>query len=247
MTLLHRTMRALLDGDLAGADRLAADLVSQLDELGVPDAGSYRATTLLASSRERRTMDELRPALDELEGPAHPAGPERATAALVRFLHGDLDRVRVALHDLDDEEFADDATFQLCLAYWAEIVAGLRSAPHCRAFIERLRDSSGVNLLIGGLYLGPVDRLLALLHEAIGEHERADALFGAAAAQQQALSSPPWTARTQLDWASALLARGEVERAADCITAADEAIGDRDLPECRHRHGELVAHLAARG
>ena len=89
--------------------------------------------------------------------------PERTTAAFVRMLRGDLDMVRAALRDLDDQEFADDATVQLCVAFWAEIVAGLRSDEHCARFIGFLEAASGVNLLIGGMYLGPVDRLLASL------------------------------------------------------------------------------------
>lgn len=243
MTLLHQTMRSTIDGDIATAELLADELVDRLEGLGVPDGVAYRWTTLLAIGRERETMSEFRPLLDALEGPGHPAGPERATATLVRFLGGDLDRVRVALHDLDHEEFADDATLQLCVAYWAEIVAGLRSEPHCRAFLDRLSDNSGVNLLIGGLYLGPVDRLLALLHDALGRHDRADELFAAAVEQQMSLASPPWVARTQLDWASSLLARGDRDRASVALAAAAAAFGDLDLVESRHRHGQLVAQV----
>jgi len=245
MTSLHETMRSVLDGDLAAAELLADELVARLESLGVPEGVAYRWTTMLAIGRERDTMNEFRSVLDALEGPGHPAGPERATAALVRFLHGDLDRVRAALHDLEGEEFADDATLQLCLAYWAEIVSGLRSEQHCRTFIDRLADNSGANLLIGGLYLGPVDRLLALLHSALGEHERADELFGLAIEQQSALSSPPWIARTHLDWASSLLARGDRSRARRSLDAAAQAVGDLDLAESRRRHGELAAQLAA--
>jgi hypothetical protein len=189
-------------------------------------------------------MIDLAAAIDVLAGAGHPQGPERATAAFVRFLRGDLDRVRVALGDLDVQDFADDATLQLCIAFWAEVVAGLRSEVHCRGFIDRLAGNSGVNLLIGGMYLGPVDRLLALLHDALGEHERADALFDAAARQQMELSSPTWVARTQVDWAASLLARGERDRALVALDAAAEHLGDLDLVETRRRHADLIAQLA---
>ena len=94
------------------------------------------------------------------------------------------------------------------------------------------------------MYLGPVDRLLALLHEARGEHGRADELFEAAVAQQSALGSPPWVARTQVDWASACLVRGERERSADLLAAVTDTLGDLDLVDTRRRHAELVALLA---
>ena len=244
MTRLHETMRSLIDGDVSGAQQSANALVAQLEQLGVPEAVAYRSTTTLAISRERGTLADLGPVVDALVAGAHPVGPERTTAAFVRMLRGDLDIVRAALHDLDDQEFADDATAQLCVAFWAEIVAGLRSDEHCARFIDILEAASGVNLLIGGMYLGPVDRLLALLHEARGEHGRADELFEAAVAQQSALGSPPWVARTQVDWASACLVRGERERSADLLAAVTDTLGDLDLVDTRRRHAELVALLA---
>ena len=243
MTRLHETMRSLIDGDVSGAEQSANALVAQLEQLGVPEAVAYRSTTTLAISRERGTLADLGPVVDALVAGAHPVGPERTTAAFVRMLRGDLDIVRAALHDLDDQEFADDATVQLCVAFWAEIVAGLRSDEHCARFIDILEAASGVNLLIGGMYLGPVDRLLALLHEARGEHGRADELFEAAVAQQSALGSPPWVARTQVDWASACLIRGERDRGAALLAAVADTVGDLDLADTRRRHAELVAML----
>jgi hypothetical protein len=245
MTRLHETMRSLIDGDVSGAEQRADALVGQLEQLGVPEAVAYRSTTTLAISRERGTLADLGPLVDALVVGTHPVGPERTTAAFVRMLRGDLEIVRVALHHLDDQEFADDATVQLCVAFWAEIVAGLRSDEHCARFIEILELASGVNLLIGGMYLGPVDRLLALLHEARGEHGRADELFEAAVVQQSALESPPWVVRTQLDWASACLARGERERCATLLAAAIATVGTLDLADSLRRHAGLVAQLAA--
>ena len=246
MTRLHETMRTLIDGDVAGAERTANALVGQLEQLGVPEAVAYRSTTTLAISREQGTLAELGPVVDALVAGAHPVGPERTTAAFVRLLRGDLEIVRAALHDLDDQEFADDATAQLCVAFWAEIVARLRSDEHCARFIDVLAPASGVNLLIGGMYLGPVDRLLALLHEARGDHGRADELFDAAVAQQSALGSPPWVARTQLDWASACLARGESERAGALLATVSDVIGGLALADARRRHADLTAQSDSR-
>jgi class 3 adenylate cyclase len=245
MTRLHETMRCMIDGDVSGAQRIADALVEQLEQLGVPEASAYRSTTTLAVSRERGTMVDLASIVDELAVRAHRFGPERTTAAFVRLLRGDLELARAAMNDLDERGFADDATLQLCVAFWAEIVAGLRSDEYCSRFIELLDSASGVNVLIGGMYLGPVDRLLALLHEALGQRGRADELFESAIAQQSALMSPPWVARTQVDWASACLVRGERERSAALLDAVTNTLGDLDLADTRRRHAELVALLAA--
>ena len=243
MTLLQESMRAMISGDVAEAEVLADRLVTRLGDLGVAEAVSYRWTTLLAGGRERDSMETYTTLVDELERSGHPAGPERATAALIRFQRGDLDRVRASLNDLDGHEFADDATLQLCLAYWAEIVAGLGSDSHCRSFLDRLADTAGVNLLIGGVYLGPVDRLCGLLHAAVGEYERADERFASASELQASLGSPPWIARTELDWSSTLLARGDRTGARRRLDAARVAIGELDLAESRRRHDRLAAQL----
>lgn len=245
MTLLHRTMRSVIDGDITDAELLADELVDRLENLAVSDAAAYRSTTLLATSRERGAMDELRLVIDRLEVAGHVAGPERAAGAFVRSLQGDLDRVKAALHDLDGEEFADDATLQLCLAYWAEVVAGLGHRPECERFIDRLGANHGLGLLIGGLYLGPADRLLGLLHDAIDDHEHADQCFAAAIEQQISLASRTWTVRTQLDWAASLLARGENDRARALLHAAAGQLAQCELTDSHARHDALAAHLAA--
>ncbi len=245
MSLLHQTVRSVVSGELDEAQRLADLLVGQLEELGVPEAAAYRQTTMLAISRERGSLVELAPIVDALAAAAHPAGPERATAAFINGQRGELVVVSAALRDLDGHVFADDATMQLCIAFWSELVAAVRSEVHCDAFIELLADASGANLLIGGLYLGPVDRLLALLHEALGEHGRADEHFETAIAQQVVLASPPWTARTTIDWASACLARGERDRAGMLLATVPDVLGGLDLVDSRRRHADLVARLAA--
>lgn len=112
------------------------------------------------------------------------------------------------------------------------------------AFI-RLAPQSGLHLPTGGIYLGAVDRLLALLHDRLGNPLRADALFAAAVAQHEALHSPPWVARTNLDWAESLLARGERAEVPGHLDAASAGIGSLDLPANQLRLAELTARFSA--
>ncbi len=246
MSLLHPTMRSVIDGEVGAAELLADQLVAHLQQLGVPEAVAYRSTTTLAISRERATLAGLAPIVDELAASAHRAGPERATATFIRLQRGDLDLVWTSLHGLDVHEFADDATLHVCLAYWSEVVAAVRSEVHCNQFIDLLAHASGANLLIGGLYLGPVDRLLALLHDALGEHGRAKVLFEAAIAQQSDLAAPPWIARTSMDWAASCLARGDLERAGSLLATVPLVLGDLDLVDSRNRYADLAARLGTR-
>jgi hypothetical protein len=60
------------------------------------------------------------------------------------------------------------------------------------------------------------------------------------------LRSPPWIARTHLDWAGSLLRRDLVSEAVERLDAARVAIGDLDLVESRRRLAELDELIAAR-
>jgi hypothetical protein len=52
-------------------------------------------------------------------------------------------------------------------------------------------------------------------------------------------------ARTQLDWASACLVRGERDRSAALLDAAITTVGRLELTDSLRRHAELAAQLAA--
>jgi hypothetical protein len=97
--------------------------------------------------------------------------------------------------------------------------------------------------MTGGIYLGAADRIRALLHDALGEHEVADELFALAVEQHEALRSPTWVARTHLDWGESLLRRGKVEPARACLDAAAAAIGDLELIDSRLRLTELTERM----
>ena len=173
----------------------------------------------------------------------HPAAPTRAIAAFIRLHAGNIEPVLTALDDIEDEEFADDAGHPITLGYWSEIVAVLGPKRQRQRFLELATPLSGLNLHTGGVYLGPTDRLLALLHDALGDHEHADELFATAVGQQIRMASPPWIARTRLDWAESLLTRGDHTRARECVAGAVGAIGDLDLPDARSRIASIAGRL----
>ena len=95
----------------------------------------------------------------------------------------------------------------------------------------------------GGICFGAVDRLLALLHDALGESDRTDAYFARAVEQHHRLRSPTWVARTELDWAESLIARDRLDDAREHLTAAEAAIGDLDLADSTQRLAALHARL----
>jgi hypothetical protein len=53
--------------------------------------------------------------------------------------------------------------------------------------------------------------------------------------------TPPWLARTRVDWAESLLRRGENERARELALAAVEDVGDLELTVTRNRAKAVLA------
>ena len=236
-TTLQLSQFANVAGDIAEAERFAADGVSMMFYLGVPEANNYAATTSLANARERGTLGRLVGFADEAALEGHPAGAAVAISAYLRHLQGES--VTEALDRLDDEEFSDDAGHPIVVAWWAETVASLADTERCRRFIGELESLTGLHLATGGICLGGVDRLLALLHDALGESDRADTYFARAIEQADQLRSPTWVARTELDWAESLIAHDRLADAREHLAAAETAIGGFDLTDSKQRLAAL--------
>ncbi|HSM67483.1 MAG TPA: hypothetical protein VK860_14335, partial [Ilumatobacteraceae bacterium] len=195
------------------------------------------ATTSLHNARERGTLAEFTTIADEGARVGRPAGAAVAVSAYLRHAQGES--VADALDRLDGEEFTDDAGHSIVIAYWAEIVASLRDEARCRRFIAEIEPLTGVHIGTGGICFGAADRLLALLHDALGDSDRADAYFARAVEQHHRLRSPTWVARTELDWAESLIARDRVDDAREHLSAAEAAIGDLDLADSAQRLAAL--------
>lgn len=236
-------MNLTVAGDLEGAAIRRVDLVDGMTALGLPEATVYEATTMMALARETGTVADLDFIADLTKQMGHPASAARAVGVYIRFAQNDVDRVMTALDLIATEELADDAGYPIVVAYWSEIVAALRITDQCRRFIAELEPMTGTQLATGGIHLGSADRYRALLHDALGEHDLADELFAAAVEQHEAFRTPPWIARTQIDWAESLIARGQLDGARTHLDAARAAIGDLDLPDNQRRLDTLAAQL----
>jgi class 3 adenylate cyclase/tetratricopeptide (TPR) repeat protein len=241
--LLPYTMKLTVSGDLDGAAIRRVELVDGMTGLGLPEATVYEATTTMALARETGTLADLGFMADLTEQMGHPASAARALSAYIRLAQGDVDRIVTALDLISTAELADDAGYPVVVAYWSEIVAALRITEQCRRFIAELEPLTGTHLGTGGIFLGSVDRYRALLHDALGEADVADELFAAAVEQHVVFRTPPWIARTHLDWAESLVARGRLDDAHTHLDAARAAIGDLDLPDNQRRLDDLATHL----
>lgn len=242
-SLLPYTMGLTVSGDLEGAAISRENLINGLTALGTPEVTVYEATTMMALARETGTLADLDFIADLTEQMGHPASAARAIGVYIRFARNDVDRVMTALDLISTEQLADDAGYPVVVAYWSEIVAALRITDQCHRFIAELEPMTGTQLATGGIHLGAADRCRALLHDALGEHDLADELFAAAIEQHEAFRTPPWIARTRIDWAESLIARQQFDAARLHLDAARASIGELDLPDNQRRLDSLTAQL----
>ena len=115
--------------------------------------------------------------------------------------------------------WARDWSWPLTLAETAEIVAGLEATEHAQVLVDELgRTRASSSSSERDLCLGAFDRYRGMVLGLLGRRDEAVAALTAALALEEAVESPPFTARTRYWLARALLQRddrGDRERASD--------------------------------
>ncbi len=93
-----------------------------------------------------------------------------------------------------------------------EVCLALEDTAHAPRLLELLRPLVGRNVVWGTALAacdGPAARVVGGLAALVGAWDEAERLFEAASAMCLRLGSPPWLARTRLDWARMLERRGD--------------------------------------
>ncbi len=224
---------ALLEGRFDDAQ----DLADEALDIGIaadhPDAFVVWGTQALILGWQRGEVGHLvEPAQQLLEQfPDLTAWP--AAVALVEVLAGLHDEARARLlayaADLDVLEFG--AIWVPALVALTE-VCRIVDAPECAAPIYERLVPYAQTLCVVSLNLsevGPASRALGVLASMMGDYSRAELHFADALATCERIGAPPHVARTSVDYARMLLARGDagdVERARTLLAQA-RAIAER--------------------
>jgi len=214
-----RAMQQLLHGEL---DRVESTALAALPIAArVPDsiAAGLLATLLFVLRREQGRLAEVEgPMRALIERFAAVPGP-RAWLALLLVECG---RAGEARHEVDRLAREGLATFvgtegwRPSLAMLAEAVVALGDAANAARLYAELRPVERHCLVLGDgvLCLGPAARVLGSLAAVLGRWDEAEAHFARALELSQGLGSPPWAARTRLDFGRALARRGRPEDSA---------------------------------
>ena len=245
--LRQRYFVAIVRGAFSLSAAIFEEYASQAKLTGSVDTDLYAPIILLQRVRE---TDGLGVAIDILA--THPALPlEQGLPGLISGLYahvlaesGRLEEAARLVVQAGGNAFADmldDAALPIVRSSWAEAAALVADTEACQALFERLLPYHDIHQVTGFWYSGSTARYLALLSAAIGNEDDADRWFTQAIEDHERIASPPWLARTRIDWAEHLLRRGESQRAHELARAALKNIGTLELTVSRSRAEALLA------
>lgn len=243
-SVVWRVPFLVAEGEVAAAERLAAELLGLMGELQMPERSVYRATTGLGIARERGHLPQVLPFWQPVLEMVHPSSASAATVAFLRLAGDDADGAAAVLDRFDLDDVAEDAGYALAIAMIAEVIAAIGTEADARSVLRHLLPGAGKPAFTGGIHLGPVNRLIGLLLDRLGDHDAATQRFELAVAEAAAMRFPTWVVRTELDLAESLLRRSERARATEALDRARRVLEGLDLAASASRLADLTGRLA---
>jgi tetratricopeptide (TPR) repeat protein len=236
---LLRAMRALLHGDLGGAERLLERALERRPPSDLNNAAIYAAMQRFLMHRERGRLAEVEPALSALarQLPHVPLWP--LALAVVHADDGHLDQARRELAAVAGDRFADlrvDCNWLPTLVLAAEVASAVGDRERAALVYDLLAPYADRWAVFGIAIacMGAVDHSLGLLASTLGRHEDAALHLDRALAAYVRTGAAVLQARAQVARARAASAAGDTALASRCRTEAKraaETLGLRWLAE----------------
>ncbi len=239
---LERSRRLAMEGSFEEAERLnaeAASLGAQLRDSTIPlQAGAQLLGMRWIQGRIGEMQAELKRFAD-----GYAAMPVFRAALAVAYCEADCPadahRELRLLAARNFDGLPRDSLWLLAMAFLSETCAYLGCDEHAAVLYPLLARFDGRNVVSpNAIFAGPVSRYLGLLCAAREDWEAADRHFEAAWEQANLDGSRPMMARTRLDHARLLLARGEQAdgpRAIDLLNEAETLADEIELPALAER------------
>ena len=245
-TDVTEVMLSMIDGRVADAEAGVQRFIATMQQAQAPEAEGWAGLGFVATARERGQLPLLLGAFGTDAERSARGGPVVAAFGYINLVAGNDAIAREVIDAITVDDIADDGALAFTMPMLCEVAARVGSEDLCRGLLDRYRTWTGAHLACGPGYSGAADRLFALLADRLGDHDEADRWFARALAQHEAMRSPPWVARTFLDWAESLLARGDARGAATHLEPTSAAIGSLELGESRKRLDDLQRRIGMR-
>jgi DNA-binding SARP family transcriptional activator len=250
-TTVFRSSRTLLAGDVDHAETLALTGLELGQEAGQPDAFVIFAGQLwflrYEQGRTEEILDTVRAVIEQV--PGLPAW--RAMLGVSYCETGRLVLAAAVFEDVAAHDFADlpsDATGLLSLATAALMSARLGDKRRAQLLLAKLQPHRECMLTVATGSLGAATHFLGLLHTTLEDWSAAEACFRDAAITHDKIGAAGFTARTRLEHARMLIARGgrdDLAAASRLVTQAEEAASRLGLGGVARLAAELSARLTS--
>ena len=245
-TTWARAAHFLLSARMAEAESFAMEAGRLAEVTGQPDGPLYLGTQLFGVRSEQGRLEEVEAIWVEAVQRFPEATYPRAILALVL---AELDRPTEAQALLEDLARADftlipvNNTWLMVMTSLSVVAARTGDEARSAALHELIAPYSDQIAGVGPLWVGSVSHYLGLLGTTLGRFDEADAGFAAAEATHERIGAPAWLARTRLEWARMLFARGQPgdpERARELLDQALATARDLGLGNVERRAAALL-------
>jgi DNA-binding winged helix-turn-helix (wHTH) protein/tetratricopeptide (TPR) repeat protein len=245
-----RGTRALLEGRLADADRLAQQALAIGQRSQSRNVEQVYGGQMMWIRREQGRLAELEPIIRHLVD-QYPALPSwRCGLLYVLSESGRLDEARVQLDILAAHDFSDmprNAFWAVGISRTAESCAALGDARRARILYDLLTPyaSRCIEASMGAACLGSVHHQLGRLAATMQRWSEATRHFDAALVTDARLGAPHLIAHTQREHAAMMLARGQANdavRAGDLLARADATYRQLGMDSFAAQTATLVEH-----
>jgi class 3 adenylate cyclase/DNA-binding CsgD family transcriptional regulator len=229
VTAGYRSMRALLEGRFAEAERLAMHMYSLSQRVQGGNLDGTFGLLMYTLRREQGRLHEVEPALRHFMRQQGAAAAWRPGLALLYSELGRRQEARTEFEHLARRDFADlprDSLWMACMTYLTDVCTFLGDAPRAAILYQLLLPYAGRTVVIGNATAcyGAVSRYLGMLAATMERWEEAAQHFEDALAMNTRMGARPWLAHTQHEYATMLLARNQPGDREEATALLNEAL-----------------------
>jgi tetratricopeptide (TPR) repeat protein len=218
-----KVLLAILEGDLAGAERLADTAFTIGQKTGGQVEGVY-GLQLFTIRREQARLAEVAPIIKRFTDDHPEEAAWRPGFALIACDLGFKEAAQRTLAQIAETgfTFALDAKRSTTLAFLAEVCASLKDESRAEELYGKLKAYRDMTITAGvaTVCYGSAGRYLGLLADTLGEWDKSEEHFEEALKLNRDMKAWPWLAHTQQEFARMWHRRG---RKSD-IVRADELL-----------------------
>ncbi len=227
---MFRAMRALIDGDLDAAERLAEEARAGGERAGEPLANQFFGIQMAQIRRFQGRGSELLPLVREMAERYPKIRAWRTALASGYVDQGQIEEATVEFERLAAHEFDDiprDAQWLASLELLAEVCSAIGDEKRAERLYEWMLPHKDQILVAGRAAVthGPASRHLGMLASCLGRTDEAIAHFERSLELSTRMGDRPLTALSRINHAELLLRRdrrGDKERALDLLGEAIE-------------------------